>query len=121
MATKQVLTSMFTQYSWTLTWSASGSKPAEFRIRNTFSTQELNEWLVAMDIMQPIISKITPDIELAEALEKSDKLYIQHLPVVCSDKDDTIVGVLDSQAVHRSLSAEVLSRQQKADIMHTVS
>ncbi|MHC4727803.1 MAG: cation:proton antiporter domain-containing protein [Planctomycetota bacterium] len=85
-------------------------------IRNTFSTQELNDWLVALDIMEPVVAKITPDMPLSEALEKMRKLDVEHIPVVTSD-GDKFVGVLGSRMVRRSLSAEVLSRQQKADSM----
>jgi CIC family chloride channel protein len=84
-------------------------------IRNTFSTQELNDWLVALDIMEPVVGKIAPDIPLSQALEKMRKLDIEHIPVVSSD--DNFVGILGSRKVRRSLSAEVLSRQQKADSM----
>jgi Kef-type K+ transport system membrane component KefB len=85
-------------------------------IRNTFSTQELNDWLVALDIMEPIVGKITPDMPLSRALEKMRKLDVEHIPVVSPD-DDNFVGILGSRKVRRSLSAEVLSRQQKADSM----
>jgi len=84
-------------------------------IRNTFATQELNDWLVALDIMEPVVEKLTPDMALSEALEKTRQLDAEHMPVVASDKDDRFVGVLGSRAVQRLLSAEVLSRQQKAD------
>ncbi len=84
-------------------------------IRNTFATQELNDWLVALDIMEPVIGKVTPDIALSDALEKIRKLNVEHVPVVASSRDDSFVGVLGDRAVHRSLSAEILSRQQKAD------
>ncbi|MBA7478771.1 hypothetical protein ES707_14199 [subsurface metagenome] len=84
-------------------------------IRNTFATQELNDWLVALDIMEPIIGKVTPDMALSDALEKIMKLDVEHIPVVASDDDDKFVGILGSRMVRRSLSAEVLSRQQKAD------
>jgi len=84
-------------------------------IRNTFATQELNDWLVALDIMEPIIGKVTPDMALSDALEKIMKLDVEHIPVVASDDDDKFVGILGSRTVRRSLSAEVLSRQQKAD------
>ncbi len=86
-------------------------------IRTTFATQELNDWLVALDIMEPIIAKVTPDMALSDAFEKAKHLDIEHLPVVVSNEDDGFVGVLNCRAVHRSLSAEVLSRQQKADTM----
>ena len=89
-------------------------------IRNTFATQELNDWLVALDIMEPIIGKVTPDMALSDAFEKAKRLDIEHLPVVISSEDDGFVGVLNCRVAHRSLSAEVLSRQQKADSMASV-
>ncbi len=87
-------------------------------IRNTFATQELNDWLVALDIMEPVIATVTPDMPLSEALEKTSRLDIEHLPVIASDEDKKFVGVLNYRGVRRSLSAEVLSRQQKADSIH---
>jgi len=87
-------------------------------IRKTFSTQELNTWLVALDIAEPVIASIRPDMPLSDALDKARQMRLEHLPVVAGSQDSTLLGVLDCQAVHRSLSAEVLSRQQKADSMH---
>ncbi|NIP25053.1 MAG: CBS domain-containing protein [Phycisphaerae bacterium] len=87
-------------------------------IRNTFATQELNDWLVALDIMEPVIATVTQDIPLSEAFEQTRRLDIEHLPVVTSDEDNTLVSILNCRGVRRSLSAEVLSRQQKADSIH---
>lgn len=87
-------------------------------IRKTFSTQELNAWLVALDIVEPIAAKIGPDMSLSEAMDKARQMRLEYLPVVDGKGGNTLRGVLDIQAVHRSLSAEVLSRQQKADSMH---
>jgi len=87
-------------------------------IRNTFITQELNDWLVALEIVEPIIALITPDIELSDAFEKTARLDIEYLPVVVSAEDNSLVGVLDCRATHRSLSTGVLERQQKADKIH---
>jgi Kef-type K+ transport system membrane component KefB len=88
-------------------------------IRKTFATQELNDWLVALDIAEPIVDKVTPDIALSEALERARRLDLEYLPVVASNEDDKFVGVLDRRAVSRSLSAEILSRQQQADKPHS--
>ena len=84
-------------------------------IRNTFATQELNDWLVALDIMEPIITEGAPDIALSEAFEQARRLDIEYIPVVVSSEDDRFIGLLDCRAIRRQLSAEVLSRQQKAD------
>ncbi len=88
-------------------------------IRKTFATQELNEWLVALDITEPIVTKVTPHMPLSEALEEGKRLDVGHLPVVASNENNRIVGILNYRAVRRSLSAEVLSRQQEADKLHS--
>jgi Kef-type K+ transport system membrane component KefB/predicted transcriptional regulator len=89
-------------------------------IRNTFATQELNSWLVALDVVEPVIAKVTPQVSLSHAFEEATRHGLQYLPVVDSDQEDAFVGVLDCPAIHRSLAAEVLSRQKKADSMHGI-
>ncbi len=88
-------------------------------IRNTFTSQELNDWLVALDITEPIIASVTPETALSDALEQTRKLDIEHIPVINSKEDNKLTGVLSCRKVRRSLSAEVLSRQKKADDMHS--
>ncbi|MBN1358946.1 MAG: hypothetical protein JW993_00055 [Sedimentisphaerales bacterium] len=51
---------------------------------------------------------------------KVQRFDCDYLPVVASEEDDTFVGLLDYPAVRRALSAEVLSRQEKADNLHAV-
>ncbi|UCD50437.1 MAG: CBS domain-containing protein [Phycisphaerales bacterium] len=87
-------------------------------IRNTFAMQEINDWLGALDIMEPIIARVTPQMPLAEAFERAKRHSLECLPVVTSDSDNTLVGLLDCPAARRALSAEVLSRREKADSIH---
>lgn len=87
-------------------------------IRNTFATQELNDWLVALDIMEPVVARITPETPLSEAFQRAKRYNLDHLPVVQAEGQDALVGVLDCPAARRSLSMEVLSRQEKADNTH---
>jgi Kef-type K+ transport system membrane component KefB len=87
-------------------------------IRNTFATQELHDWLIALDMMEPVVAQVTPQMPLAEALEQARRYDVEHVPVVSSQDNAVFVGVLNCPAVRRFLSAEVLSRQEKADTMH---
>jgi len=84
-------------------------------IRNTFATQELNTWLIALDLAEPIAEKVSPDTALAEALGRMRELGLEYAPVVDNEQGDRFLGVLSSSAVHRRLIAEVLARQQEAD------
>ena len=87
-------------------------------IRNSFATLELGDWLVAIDITEPATVKVTPDVPLSTALERMQEQSVEQVPVVVSDQNDEPVGVLDSRAVHRKLSGEVLSKQREADRMY---
>jgi len=40
-------------------------------IRNTLTTQALNDWLVALDIMEPVNATVTPDMPLWDAFKKT--------------------------------------------------
>jgi Kef-type K+ transport system membrane component KefB len=84
-------------------------------IRNSFATQQLNDWLVSLDIMEPIVGKITEDTPLSEAFEKAKRLDIEYLPVISSDQENKFCGILNCREARRQLTTEVLSRQQKAD------
>ncbi len=90
-------------------------------IRNTFATQEVNHWLVALDIMEPIIATLTREMSLAEAFEQAKRHSLEYLPVVNAEGEEVLVGLLDCPSARRSLSAEVLSRQEQADLAHEAS
>jgi Kef-type K+ transport system membrane component KefB len=84
-------------------------------IRNTFSTQELNEWLIALDIIEPVSDSLRPDVPLADALDEAKRLDAEFLLVTVGDDGEKYLGILDVRAVYRRLSAEVLAKQKEAD------
>jgi Kef-type K+ transport system membrane component KefB len=88
-------------------------------IRNTFANQELHNWLLALDIAEPVVAKVTPQTPLSEAFETAKHFDIEHLTVVSSSGENKFVGVLNCRAARRQLSAEVLSRQEEADKIHS--
>jgi len=87
-------------------------------IRSTFATQELNDWLVALDIVEPLAGTVTPETALAGAIEKTRDLDVEQLPVVTAEDGDRYLGILDERSVRRRLSAEVLAKQKEADSMY---
>jgi Kef-type K+ transport system membrane component KefB/predicted transcriptional regulator len=84
-------------------------------IRNIFVARELSEWLVALDIAEPIVEMVTPDMTLSEAIELMEREGLECVAVAISKQGKEYAGVLDSRAMHRQLSAEVLSKQREAD------
>ncbi len=88
-------------------------------IRKTFNTQELNDWLVALDIAEPVTETMPPNTELAQAIEKAKNANLDYIPVTNGNDQNNLVGIFDLQSVHRKLSAEILERQRQADLQHT--
>jgi len=88
-------------------------------IMNTFATQELNDWLVALDIAEPVIEKAVPQMPLSEALERAKEMDVEFLPAVAPDDAEKYVGILSVRSAHRRLAAEVLARQKEADSMYS--
>jgi len=88
-------------------------------IMNTFSTQELNDWLVAFDLVEPVIEKAVPAMSLSEAFEKAKELDVEFLPAVAEDDAEKYVGILNIRSAHRRLAAEVLAKQKEADRMYS--
>jgi hypothetical protein len=67
-----------------------------------------------------VVGSTTSQRTLAEAFEKAKRLDIEHIPVIENgdDNSEQFVALLDCRKVRRSLSAEVLARQQQADKIH---
>jgi len=86
-------------------------------VRNTFTTNEINDWLIAMDIMEPIIAKTSAEVPLVQAIKQTAEMDTEHMPVV--GPDDSFIGVLNIRSVRRKLSAAVLEKQRQADAMST--
>ena len=82
-------------------------------MRNTFTTLEINDWLIALDILEPVIAKTSSEVELAKAFRKIKELELENLPVL--RPDGTISGVLNPRTVHRKLSAILLEKQRLVD------
>lgn len=88
-------------------------------IRNTFATQELNDWLVALDLVEPVGERTVARMPLSDAFEKAKEMDVEFLPVVAVDDYDKYVGILSVRSAHRRLTAEVLARQKEADSKYT--
>lgn len=85
-------------------------------VRNTFTTIEINDWLIALDIMEPIIAKTGKEVSLAKALKKSSDLDLMNLPV--TDEEGVYLGVINTRNVHRKISAILLEKQKESDALH---
>ncbi|MDY7009661.1 MAG: cation:proton antiporter [Planctomycetota bacterium] len=84
-------------------------------LKKTFISEGLTDWLVAFDLMRPVPDTVTVHTPLSEAVTRMREQELEYLPVVAAEGDAHLEGMLELAAVNRSLSKEVLRRQQLAD------
>jgi len=86
-------------------------------IKEMFANQDVAGWLLACDVAEPVRDKTTREKPLEEAMEWMRRYDLENMPVVVSEENDKLVGVLDYRMVNRRISWEVLHRQKMADEM----
>ncbi|KPK82110.1 MAG: hypothetical protein AMJ81_10085 [Phycisphaerae bacterium SM23_33] len=84
-------------------------------LKQSFGSAGLQDWLVAMDVMQPVPDTITADAPLVEAVTRMREQHLDYLPVVKADDNSALEGMLELRAVDRALSGEVLRRHRLAE------
>ncbi|KKL87043.1 hypothetical protein LCGC14_1938670, partial [marine sediment metagenome] len=84
-------------------------------LKSSFGSEELTDWLVAIDVMQPAADVIAEGAPLSEAVTRMREQHLEYLPVVTGEDNASLVGMLELRAVQRSLSGEVLRRHRQAD------
>ncbi|MCK4625931.1 MAG: cation:proton antiporter [Phycisphaerae bacterium] len=84
-------------------------------LKRTFVAEGLTDWLLAFDLMRPVPDTVTVQTPLDEAVTRMREQELEYLPVIAAEGDTHLAGMLELAAVNRSLSREVLRRQQLAD------
>ncbi|MCH8512290.1 MAG: cation:proton antiporter [Kiritimatiellae bacterium] len=79
-------------------------------LRELFTEQEIWEWMIAGDVMVPVVDIVTPTLPLEEAIRRMKQI----------DADQTIVrdpisrkslGLFDLRQVHREVTRRLMERQ----------
>lgn len=88
-------------------------------VRNTFTTSGSNDWLIALDILEPITEKVSADLPLSKALKKVEKLDFEDIPVL--SEDGKLKGVFNARKANRKVGAIFLEKQRQSDALRVVS
>jgi len=84
-------------------------------LKVVFNMQDLTDFMVAYDVMQPVSLTVSEATPLTDAMAAMGGQGLDHMLVVASDDPDRLVGLLDQRAVRRRLSQEILNRRARAD------
>jgi len=82
-------------------------------IKNSFVTPELEDIILAFDLMEKVRIKAFPDEELKEVRELFNLYNINIIPVV--DKNMKLLGVLSQRNLNKTISIKVVELQNKVN------
>jgi Kef-type K+ transport system membrane component KefB len=80
-------------------------------IKNTLMVPELKDFLLAHDIMEPVVTVTGPDISVNDVKDILSGYNIEHLPVVTEENE--VLGIIESGDIKRLISRKVLEMQDK--------
>jgi len=81
-------------------------------LKKTFMLSGLNEFLMAFDLMEPVIAVIHPDTSMTEARDEMARNQMECLPVVT--KDNKLVGFIESRSIQRLISQKIAELERKS-------
>jgi len=83
-------------------------------IKKLFEVRKAADWLLACDVMEPVVDTATRDEPLDKVMENM-KLYNLENVCVLESGSNKLVGILNYRALNLKLSTEVLRRKKAAD------
>ncbi len=81
-------------------------------LKNILNKNELSGFLLAHDIMEPVITNCSPEILISEAQDLMKHYNLDYLPVVENNK---AVGLIENRNIRRYISFKLLELQQRVD------
>ncbi|MBD3412833.1 MAG: CBS domain-containing protein [Candidatus Aminicenantes bacterium] len=81
-------------------------------LKKTFMLSGLNEFLLAYDLMEPVIAVIHPDTPMTEAKETMSLNRTECLPVV--SEDNKLLGFVESRSIQKLISQKIAELERKS-------
>ncbi len=82
-------------------------------IKQTILDMDVGSIILAHDLMEPVVTKITSTTTTAETKEILDRYNIEYLPVV--DGEDKVAGFIERRNLNKFISTKIIELQKKAD------
>ncbi len=80
-------------------------------IKDTFTATGLEKFLLAIDLMEPVVAKVSPEKSMSEVREILSKYNLDYLPVV--DGDNRILGLIEQRMIQRFISRKIMELHSK--------
>jgi Kef-type K+ transport system membrane component KefB/CBS domain-containing protein len=82
-------------------------------IKNSLTTTGLDSFLLAYDLMEPVVAKASYDLPMVEVEETLSRYNLEYLPVVSAR--DEVIGFLERRQIARKISTRLIELQKQAE------
>ena len=82
-------------------------------IKSLFIMEGLENLVLACDLMTDVPAVTFPEARLTEAIEKMKAVEMEVLPVVSSDEDHHLVGMIEQRSIRQALSREIIRKNRE--------
>jgi Kef-type K+ transport system membrane component KefB/predicted transcriptional regulator len=82
-------------------------------IKNSLTTSGLDSFLLAYDLMEPVVAKASYDLPMVEVQEILSRYNLEYLPVVSSKNE--VLGFLERKQISRKISTKLIELQKQAE------
>ncbi len=79
-------------------------------VKDTFMAQELSEFLIAADLLEPVREKVEKDMPLHEARRKMTTAHLSYLPVMDGDR---FLGMIEDRLIEKHITQKLLEYERK--------
>jgi Kef-type K+ transport system membrane component KefB/CBS domain-containing protein len=84
-------------------------------IKDSLSTSGLDTFLLAHDLMEPVVAKASSDLPMVEVQEILSRYNLEYLPVVSSK--NKVIGFLERRQISRKIFTRLVELQKKAEAL----
>ncbi|MDI6606801.1 MAG: CBS domain-containing protein, partial [Candidatus Omnitrophota bacterium] len=82
-------------------------------IKNIFNETTLSSFVLADDLMEPVVAKVGARTPMKEVLELLDRHNLECLPV--AEGDNKLLGFIERRNLDKVISTKIIELQKKAD------
>ena len=83
-------------------------------IKSVFSESSLNGFILADDLIEPVVEKVTPETSIIDVRRLLNYRGLEYLPVV-DDDENKIMGSIEKRLLNRAITTKLMELQEQAN------
>ncbi|MDP8260691.1 MAG: cation:proton antiporter [Candidatus Gygaella obscura] len=83
-------------------------------LKNIFMETDLNELLLAVDVMEPVLTTVSIDSPVQKVKEALNRYNLEYIPV--TNSENKLIGFIEERTLDRIISTKLMELQREVDM-----